>query len=174
MPKRRVLKEWKKSRGIIVPTIVGIDPGKNGGIVFMIPNFDPQLNKIPETSSDLIDCFTNWNLKLDNSVVFLEKVHAGPKMGSSAAFKFGKGVGVLEGVIACLGLSLELVSPQKWQSKMGVLSSGRGLGQGDTAKKKRNREKARQLFPGLEITNATADALLIAEYGRRLLAGELA
>lgn len=73
--------------------------------------------------------------------------------------------------MACLaaGLRVEYVSPQKWQRALGLLSKGRGLGQGDTAKKNRNKAKAQELFPGVKVTHAIADALLLAEYGRRTL-----
>lgn len=38
---------------------------------------------------------------------------------------------------------------------------------GNTAKKNTHKARAQELFPGLKITHAVADALLIAEYGRR-------
>jgi hypothetical protein len=64
----------------------------------------------------------------------------------------------------------EYVTPQKWQKEFGLIVTGRGLGQDDTAKKNRNKARAQELFPGIKITHAIADALLIAEYGRRTLA----
>jgi hypothetical protein len=35
-----------------------------------------------------------------------------------------------------------------------------------------SKRRAQELFPSLKITHAVADALLIAEYGRRLERGE--
>jgi hypothetical protein len=50
---------------------------------------------------------------------------------------------------------------------LGLIQSGRTIGQNDD-KKQRNKAKAEELFPGQRITHATADALLIAEYCRRI------
>jgi hypothetical protein len=39
------------------------------------------------------------------------------------------------------------------------------------AKKALHKERAQALFPGVRVTHALADALLLAEYARRLEAG---
>ena len=80
-------------------------------------------------------------------------------MGVVSAFTFGRGLGQLEGIITALGLPLERIAPQVWQKALGCLSKG---------DKNVTKRKAQELFPSLKITHATADALLIAEYGRRV------
>jgi hypothetical protein len=67
-------------------------------------------------------------------------------------------------MLVAAGLPFELVSPAMWQRAMGCLSGG---------DKNVTKRKAQELFPDLYITHATADALLIAEYGRRLRTGTL-
>ncbi len=150
--------------------IVGIDPGQSGGIAVLRPYADAEAFKMPETKRDLWLAICTLEDSEHDVVVFLEKVGAGPKMGSSAAFKFGNGFGSLEMAVIASGFRMELVTPQKWQRAAGLIVKGRGLGQDDTSKKNRNKERAQQLFPHLKITHALADALLIAEYGRSQMA----
>lgn len=147
-------------------TVIGIDPGKSGGIAVIAANDgEPavDLYRWPETELDL------WLLlaQLEPASAWIEKVHAGPDMGSSAAFKFGRTNGLVHMAALAAGLRIEFVSPQKWQRYFGLLMRGRGLGQRDTDKKNRNKAKAQELFPFLKITHAVADALLIAEFGRQ-------
>lgn len=83
----------------------------------------------------------------------------------SRMFQFGVSTGVLKGFLIAAGIPFEEVSPQKWQKEFGMKKA---KGEGDTSWKNRLKAKAQQLFPDAEITKATADALLIAEYARRL------
>ena len=150
-------------------TILGIDPGQAGGIAV----FDGEsfiAHKMPPTERDL------WELLAyhDEATAFIEKVHAGPKMASSASFKFGRGCGLLHMALIAAGIRIEYVTPQKWQKHHGLIVKGRGLGQDDTAKKNRNKAKAQELHPEMKITHAIADAILICEYGIRQQALELA
>jgi hypothetical protein len=148
--------------------VIGIDPGKNGGIVSINDVLRIITLKMPPTPRDVYDYLDS--LAGNDAYAFTEQVHAGPKMASSAAFKFGQNVGELRMALLALNIPIHYVTPQKWQREFGLLSKGRGLGQGDTAKKNRNKAKAQELFPEIKLTLATCDALLIAEYGRRTLA----
>lgn len=149
--------------------VIGIDPGKSGGIAVLTSTGSVRyLSKMMDTDKDLLELLDKYRM---DSIVFLEKVHAGPKMGSSAAFKFGRGYGAIVMAVLAVGVRLEIITPQAWQKKLGLLVSGRGLGQGDSDKKNRNKAKAQEIFPEAKITHATADALLIAEYGRQVLNG---
>jgi len=51
------------------------------------------------------------------------------------------------------------VSPVKWQSALSCLTKG---------KKNVTKARAQQWFPKIKVTHGIADALLIAEYGRRV------
>lgn len=159
-----------------MPIILGIDPGLSGGIA-IANGSDVQTMSMPETDGDLFDYLNFWRSCASASnpprqaIAFVEKVNAGPRMGSSAAFKFGQNVGAIRMACLAAGVRLEYVSPQKWQKELGLIVKGRGLGQDDTAKKNRNKARAQELYPGIKCTHAIADALLIAEYGRRQYAG---
>lgn len=126
--------------------------------------------KMPATERDLFDLFAECNVS-ENATAYVEKVGATPQMGVVSAFKFGQSVGHIRMCCIAAGVRLEYVTPQKWQKEFGLIVKGRGLGQDDTSKKNRNKARAQELFPGIKITHAIADALLIAEYGRRQING---
>jgi hypothetical protein len=60
--------------------------------------------------------------------------------------------------LTAAGIPFERVTPQKWQKAMGCMTKG---------DKNVSKRRAQELFPQLKITHAIADALLIAEYGRK-------
>lgn len=138
-------------------TIIGIDPGQAGGIAFIDAECKVWAHKMPETDGDIVDLFSEVK---GRTFCFIEKVHSMPGQGVASTFKFGRGFGFLVGVIMSHGLPFEYVTPQAWQKSLGCLSGG---------DKNITKSKAQGLFPELKITHALADALLIAEYGRRLM-----
>lgn len=145
-------------------TIIGIDPGKNGGIAW-IADGKPCVEKMPDTVKDL------WELLLDITEIskryvapedckaYIEAVSSSPQMGVVSAFTFGQGLGRLEMALTAAGIPFERVRPQLWQKEMKCMSKG---------DKNVTKAKAQELFPSMQVTHATADALLIAEYGRRV------
>lgn len=145
-------------------TIIGIDPGKSGGIAWIGEN-GPCVEKMPETLADLwglIDSILRDHAMIyrqTECVAYLEQVASSPQMGVKSAFTFGNGFGHLEMAMTAANVPLHRVAPGKWQKTMSCLTKG---------DKNVSKRKAQELFPSLKITHATADALLIAEYGRRL------
>ena len=145
-------------------TIIGIDPGKKGGIAW-IADGKPCVEKMPDTVKDL------WELLLDITEIskryvapedckaYIEAVSSSPQMGVVSAFTFGQGLGRLEMALTAAGIPFERVRPQLWQKEMKCMSKG---------DKNVTKAKAQELFPSMQVTHATADALLIAEYGRRV------
>jgi Holliday junction resolvasome RuvABC endonuclease subunit len=145
-------------------TVIGIDPGKNGAIAW-IQDGKPCVEKMPETLRDLWEVFTSilGGMDYPESVfAYLEQVHSSPQMGVKSAFTFGQGMGHLEMALTAAGIPFARVRPQAWQKAMGCLTGG---------DKNTTKRRAQELFPSLQITHAVADALLIAEYGRRLERG---
>lgn len=144
---------------------IGIDPGKNGGIAVLgADGAVVDLTKMPETPQGLLEFLGKWK---DGSFCVLERVGGMPGNGGSAMFNFGKGYGHLQMALLSLGIPTEDVTPNRWEKAYQLGSSGK---YGKTEWKNRLKGKAQQLFPGLgrQVTLATCDALLIAEYGRRL------
>ena len=151
--------------------IIGIDPGKKGGIA--VWNCDTSsvecVITMPETHYDILSFLKEYS---ENSVCYLEKVGGMPGQGGAAMFNFGKGFGHLEMALLALGITTEEVVPQKWQ-KMYGLGGRKGAG-GAKEWKIKLKEKAQQLFPKLwssfpkktkEFEMSVCDALLIMHYG---------
>lgn len=135
--------------------IIGIDPGQSGGIAF-VTDLVAVVYKMPDTERDLWEVL---NSGLDAQKAFIEKVGPMPKQGVVSMFKFGKHYGMLRGMLIAMGVPFDDVTPQRWQKALGCMTKG---------DKNVSKAKAQELFPGIKMTHAKADALLIAEYGRRL------
>ncbi len=141
---------------------LGIDPGKSGGVAVVGDGF-AEAAKLAATERDTWDQIRMAAGSCE--FAYIEKVHAFPGQGVSSTFKFGQSYGFLRACLIGAGIPFEAVTPQKWQRSLSCLTKG---------DKNITKAKAQELFPffrtfagGLKITHATADALLIAEYGRR-------
>ena len=142
---------------------LGIDPGLAGGIAHIGHDEQPHAQKMLDTMSDIIDYLWGkqargvWGTP-GQRVAYIEKVASSPQMGVKSAFTFGKGYGSLLMALTAAGIPYTEVAPAVWQKKMGCLSHG---------DKNVTKNRAQQLFPSIKVTHNIADALLIAEYGRR-------
>lgn len=145
--------------------ILGIDPGKSGAFAL--------LNAKGGTCS-MFD-FTGFEevtsrLKEHHFYhAFIEKVHAMPGQGVCSMFSFGENFGHWQGILGALKIPYTLVAPQTWKKIMLK----------DMPKEKESSvQRCLQLYPQMvdsfkrKKDHNRADALLIAEYGRRLLNGE--
>jgi len=144
---------------------IGIDPGQSGGIAVIRPAGPPQLEKMPATDADLLallEAIVQGRTWPPRAHAVLERVHSMPKQGHVGAFTFGRSYGALQMALAAAGIPFDLVTPQKWQAALGCRSGG---------KKNVTKRRAQALFPGVTITHATADALLMVEYCRRIRSG---
>ena len=158
------------------PPILGIDPGKNGGIVLLMAGLE--FNVMPDTERDIWDQLKKVReITKGSAVVYLEVVNGyqGEKTAApgSRMFNFGWGYGGLRMAIIGNGLRLEEVRPQAWQKALGIPPRKKREGETQTQWKNRLKAKAQQLFPEITVTLAIADALLIAEYGKRKESGLL-
>jgi crossover junction endodeoxyribonuclease RuvC len=154
--------------------IAGIDPGQTGAVaiiycdsktVTLIDTPTEQVKKgktnkteyLPSSMAEILR-----TIKIDH--VYIEKVGAMPGQGVTSMFGFGKGFGLWLGILAGLRIPYTLVTPQAWKKNL-----MEGISDKDAA-----RGKAMQLYPDCtrELSRkkdiGRADALLIAEYGRRI------
>lgn len=144
-------------------TIIGIDPGTNGGIAW-ITNGKACVEKMPDTLQDLWELICDVTNHPRSTIdgrkhkAYIEQVHSSPQMGVKSAFTFGNGFGHLEMALTAAGIPFERVRPQVWQKAMGCMTKG---------DKNVSKRKAQELFPSMKVTHATADALLIASYGAK-------
>jgi hypothetical protein len=138
-------------------TTIGIDPGTNGGIAWIMDG-KPCVEKMPDTLQDL------WELLRDIASegkchAYLEAVSSSPQMGVVSSFTFGRGYGNLEMALTAAGIPFTRVRPQVWQKALNCLTGGL---------KNVTKKRAQELFPTIKCTHAVSDALLLAEYGRRI------
>ena len=150
---------------------IGIDPGKNGGIVGLYDDnvYQERCPKEPMFMYSVLSCmikdfsFSSPNRGIDKVKVFIEHVHAFPKQGVVSTFSFGQNYGQWEGVIGSFEIRPTIVSPQKW---MKSYDTPKGLTRKD--RKRFLIDIARKLFPEEKITYNTSDAFLIANYSRKV------
>lgn len=90
----------------------------------------------------------------------LEQVSAMPGQGVSSMFRFGEGFGVVQGVLATLGVPVVMVHPQRWKKAASLIGKDKDVA----------RTVAIQRFPGAadqlkrKKDIGRADALLIAQW----------
>jgi hypothetical protein len=144
-------------------TIIGIDPGKSGGIAWKNPNDLVEVSKMPETLADLADLFLHIQDSANGNHIwaYLEQVHAGVfqggrTMGVKSAFSFGQNFGHLEMALSALRIAFVRTRPIEWQTKMKCKTGG---------DKNISKRRAQEMLPHLKITHSTADASLICLYG---------
>lgn len=155
--------------------IIGIDPGKNGGITTLYKGKIVDVTNMPSNPRALYEYFLylglphNYRGKLS---IFIENVHSMPTDGSKAAFTFGKGLGHLEGVLACMGITeLIRVNPKEWMNYFN-LKRNKNDKESKYNYKKRIKEYAiKKCSKDYQkyITLKTCDAYLIALYGNQTL-----
>lgn len=160
--------------------IVGIDPGLTGAIALLdvgtpmrIQFWDTPTLKIEtgKSTKNIINVLEAADIlfKIDPALIIIEKVHAMPgggerTMGATSAFNFGMGYGVWLGIIGAFQIPFQQVHPATWKKAM-----MEGMGKAKAA----SRVRAMQIYPsvGEELKlvkhHGRADALLLAEYGRR-------
>lgn len=157
--------------------IIAIDPGASGGIAY---KSDAEIIAVPmpETDADIAQAILTAATAITNSLnpfsqntveVWVEQVggYIGTACPGSAMFSFGKNFGLILGVCAARHYRVNLVTPQKWQKhfSLGTVKSTGGKGPW----KRKLKEKAQQLFPTVDVTLKTSDALLIYEYATKQL-----
>lgn len=143
---------------------IGIDPGKNGGIAFVGDDYNLPI-VYPFSEETLLNEIQNCYSYNDYMKCTLEHVHAMPKQGVSSTFNFGMNFGFIQGVLKAYNIPYELVTPQKWKKEFSC-----------TSNKNTSIDVCKRLFPGVNLKatvrckkdhDGMAEALLIAEYGRR-------
>jgi Holliday junction resolvasome RuvABC endonuclease subunit len=162
---------------------LGIDPGVSGGIAAIDGDGRVRLvSPMGSTEADTWAFVSNIVALSRNEAgqtqVFaaIERVAASPQMGRSSAFTFGRAAGMIRMSLVAAEIPFDEVAPGVWQKAIGIRQKTGKTELGTTHQKDKNINKARaqQLFPGVPITHAVADALLIAEFCRRSRVGQLA
>jgi crossover junction endodeoxyribonuclease RuvC len=136
---------------------LGIDPGVSGGLAILAEDLS-SINAVAYkhvTPHDIITLLKPAHI----TKAYIEQVGAFPGQGVTSVFHFGQNYGWWQGVLTALEIPFERVTPLKWQNAMRCRTGG---------DKNISKARAQELFPSVKVTHALADALLIAEYGRRI------
>ena len=147
--------------------VIGIDPGKGGGIAMITAiSHEKDEVKVFPCPKDVDGMATLIDICLSDvapyrTKVFLEKVWAFPTDGRAGSFSFGCNYGQWQGILAMCELKPEFITPKTWQSHFEIK---KGLPK--NVRKKILKQMAIDRCPDMKgITLKTADALLIAIYG---------
>lgn len=152
--------------------IIGIDPGKKGGLAWMEDGVIIDVLAMPVAGKELdlgeiVDFCNSGGDKIIVDFAYIEKVGAMPGQGVVSMFTFGKVTGALYGIMAALKIPYRLVTPQTWKKAI-LLDTDRS--------KEAALDYVKRIHPFVEL-KATAqsrkahmgivDAICIAEYGWR-------
>ncbi len=174
---------------------IGIDPGLHGAIAFLRPGFEASvlvtpllegterdqydvaaLRRLLDRRSDAVPCLAIVERLAPMPLKFRQKGSAEKIGGGGVIANYNRGAAthLVVGLLAGLGIPYTLVLPQVWQREMLETVPG------ETTKAK-SVWLARRLFPSCSLLatprsrvphDGLADALLLAEWGRRKLAGD--
>jgi hypothetical protein len=164
--------------------VVGIDPGKLGAIATLFGSATPIVLPTPVYRSakgrpeyalvEIRDLLRSWAAEGPMFAV-VEKQQPMPRAMGGAAANFARGVAAgWAWMLVALEIPHLLVAPQTWQRAMHA-----GTPDGDT--KQRSLIAAQRLFPGVSLrptsrcrkdSDGMAEALLLAAYGQRVIAGQ--
>lgn len=162
-------------------TIIGIDPGLDGGIVEInssgkligfniMPTIEVTKGKRFIDLIELRDVIKS--IKDHSHHIYMEKIHAMPKQGVSTMFKMGRVYGALESMIAAFQIPYSLITPQSWTKTFHA-----GMDKSMPTKKRSalvmqrkfpevNQFKiTKNLNPSKNYHDGLVDGFLIAQYG---------
>jgi hypothetical protein len=137
--------------------ILAVDPGVSGGMAVWRPEKEIRLQRYT-TEDEFIDFVKNLK---GRGIAIVEHVpkYIGNEMRASHSFTLGYNVGFETGVIRSLSIPMDLVKPQRWQHGLSNLKGKTGA-----TRKRVLKDHAKRMYPGLKVTLANADALLILDH----------
>ncbi len=146
-------------------SIMGFDPGIGGGVsvldskggVVYARGFNKGMSE-DEVLAVVQEAVTLL-LKHGGWECYAEKVGYIKGDGGKGAFTFGGAYKFVRGVMKAWKVRIYDVPPQLWQAKLECMTGG---------DKNVSKRRAIELFPGVKVTHAIADSLLIALYGRTI------
>lgn len=153
-----------------IDCVIGIDPGKTGGIAVWKPNGFLKVVKMPDDLTDL-SLFINQYKECCNPIIFLEKLqlrHSDLSIPGKA-FRIQKLLNnfeQLKTVVHLLDIPYVLVNPMKWQDELNLRI--KGTKRVEETKDRKNRYKliAQKHYPEFKQALWSADATMIMHFGR--------
>lgn len=154
--------------------VVGVDPGKAGALA-VVGGEAAVVFPMPESPQTIFGMLFDLTMERTYPVhVFVEKSQPMPKQGVSSVYTYGHHNGFIEGCLQALKIPYTLIKPQAWQKMMHAGADSK------LELKERSIQVAQRLFPEVSLlptarcrkmSDGMAEALLIAEFGRRTLQG---
>lgn len=138
--------------------IIGIDPGKKGGIA-LLNGLQVQTWPMPETTRDLHDLIAGLPII---AVAVLEKPFYPQMIGTANAGRIGEAYGIVKGALAWRDIPFREVRPTDWKQSLNIPTD-----------KNAARQRASEFFPdsadqwAKAKQDGRAEAALIAWYGKR-------
>ncbi len=163
--------------------MIGIDPGINGGFVYLSDNGEVQDYYVIPRIGNEVDIKKFAQILGENGLdtVCLENVHALHGVSAKSTSSFMRTLGIIEGVLTALNFPYFKVTPKEWQKEMlvgipKIIKGKTKTGKDKTDVKAMSLLAKQRLFPTITLKaterckiehDGLIDALLIAEYGRR-------
>jgi hypothetical protein len=143
--------------------VMGVDPGVAGGVAVLDQHGGVAFvrglrsDMTEDEVLEILRFAATALLKCGGWECYFEKVQHMTGDGAQGSHTFGYIKGLMRGALKSRGVHLYDVPPQLWQTKLECMTGGN---------KNISKKRAVELFPGIKMTHAIADALLIATYGR--------
>lgn len=159
---------------MISKIFLGLDPGSiSGAIAWIITDKNNLIITInAQRFKDLTEPEIFHQLKKlkelvpDNAIfAVLEKVNVFPGQGIVSSGKFMRNYGMLEAWLISLEIPYQLKTSMTWIKSFGMKKNKT---ENQSQWKKKLKQRAQELFPLMKINTETADAILIAEFCRRI------
>lgn len=142
---------------------MAIDPGAKGGIAWINDEGAVATIKTPPTEGGIIDFIRGNTLGIE--CAYIEDVGKGVMPGRAIAMiSLNINATVFRTALTCFGVRVVMVRPQDWQATYS-LGKRRDCAS-DTVWKNKLKAEAQRRYPTLEVTNMTADALLILDFAK--------
>jgi crossover junction endodeoxyribonuclease RuvC len=121
----------------VLSLIIGIDPGLDGAISFVdergglyavldMPTLQDGPKNRRKVNAALLHAILTETPGTPadgpHRVAFVEQVSSRPGEGVSSAFSFGRSVGIVEGVLASLGIPIFFITSSVWKRSVGLPS----------------------------------------------------
>jgi len=147
--------------------LLGIDPGKKGGLAVMKNGKIEDVMGMVVGGKDLdLEYIALWIVDAGTiDLAIIEKVTARPDQGVVSALTFGKVTGAIHGILATLKIPRQEVTPQAWKK---VILAGTDRSKQATV------DYVKKKYPGIDLRGSLqsrkshlgiVDAICLAEYG---------
>jgi len=140
---------------------IGVDPGKSGGVAILDGDKARAFVFDRQEFSEAMRLLSG-----ERALVTVEKVWGRRGEAAGSAFTFGESFGFIDGALTALQIPFQLYPAATWQKEYGLIGKDKAA----------SVEVCQRLFPSVNLLatersrkphDGMAEALLIAEYGRR-------